>query len=89
MEYNIIEQNQQGTLIEIIINDKPYRTFIVSSDAEFESAVESFYNTIVNPKDFTQINLQRQLEEQANKQSALNKLKALGLNDAEIKSIIG
>ena len=28
------------------------------------------------------------LEEQ-NKQSALNKLKALGLNDAEIKSIIG
>ena len=89
MEYNIIEQNQQGTLIEIIINDKPYRTFIVSSEAEFESAVESFYNTIVNPKDFTQINLQRQLEEQANKQSALNKLKALGLNDAEINSILG
>ena len=25
----------------------------------------------------------------ANKQSAMNKLKALGLNDAEIKSIIG
>ena len=28
-------------------------------------------------------------QQQANKQSALNKLKALGLNDAEIKSIIG
>lgn len=28
-------------------------------------------------------------QEIANKQSALNKLKALGLNDAEIKSIIG
>ena len=28
-------------------------------------------------------------QELANKQSALNKLKALGLNDAEIKSIIG
>jgi hypothetical protein len=27
--------------------------------------------------------------EQANKQSALNKLKALGLNDAEINSILG
>jgi EAL domain-containing protein (putative c-di-GMP-specific phosphodiesterase class I) len=27
--------------------------------------------------------------QEANKQSALNKLKALGLNDAEIKSIIG
>ena len=29
------------------------------------------------------------IQEKANKQSALNKLKALGLNDAEIKSIIG
>jgi hypothetical protein len=29
------------------------------------------------------------LQEQANKQSALNKLKTLGLNDAEIKAIIG
>ena len=28
-------------------------------------------------------------QELANKQSALNKLKALGLNDAEIKTIIG
>jgi len=27
--------------------------------------------------------------EQANKQSALNKLKALGLNDAEINAILG
>jgi len=89
MEYKIIEKNQQGTLIEIIVNDKPYRTLVVSSEAEFESAVESFYNTVANPKDFTQINLQRKLEEQANKQSALNKLKALGLNDAEINSILG
>ena len=28
-------------------------------------------------------------QEKANKQSAMNKLKALGLNEAEIKSIIG
>jgi len=32
---------------------------------------------------------QKIITEEANKQSALNKLKALGLNDAEIKSIIG
>jgi len=32
---------------------------------------------------------QKIITEKANKQSALNKLKALGLNDAEIKSIIG
>ncbi len=31
----------------------------------------------------------KKAEDLANKQSALNKLKALGLNDAEIKSIIG
>jgi len=86
MNYKIIEQNQQGTLIEIIINDKPYRTFIVSSDAEFESAVESFYNTVANPKDFTQINLQAQLDKEQAEQSAINKLKALGLTDAEVEA---
>ena len=32
---------------------------------------------------------QRQLQELANKQSALNKLSALGLTEAEIKAIIG
>ena len=32
---------------------------------------------------------QRIAQQEANKQSALNKLKALGLNDAEIKAIIG
>ena len=31
----------------------------------------------------------KEAEDLANKQSALNKLKALGLNDAEIKAIIG
>ena len=88
MEYKIIEKNEQGTLIEIVINDKTYRTFVVSSEAEFESAVESFYNTVANPKDFTQINLQRQLEEQARKESAIAKLKALGLTEEEVKSIL-
>jgi hypothetical protein len=33
--------------------------------------------------------LAKEEQEKSNKQSALNKLKALGLNDAEIKSIIG
>ena len=32
---------------------------------------------------------QRKAQDLANKQSALNKLKALGLNDAEINSILG
>ena len=88
MEYKIIEQKPQGTLIEIIINDKPYRTLVVSSEAEFESVVDSFYNTVANPKDFTQINLQAQLEQQARKESAIAKLKALGLTEEEVKSIL-
>jgi len=33
--------------------------------------------------------INKESEELANKQSALNKLKALGLNDAEINSILG
>ena len=36
-----------------------------------------------------QVRETKQAEYLANKQSALNKLKALGLNDAEIKAIIG
>jgi hypothetical protein len=36
-----------------------------------------------------QLKQEKLVIELANKQSALNKLKALGLNDAEIKSIIG
>jgi len=86
MEYKIIEQNQQGTLIEIIINDKPYRTFVVASESEFNNAVESFYNTVANPKDFTQINLQAQLDKEQAEQSAINKLKALGFTDAEVEA---
>ena len=33
--------------------------------------------------------LAKEEQDKTNKQSALNKLKALGLNDAEIKAIIG
>jgi hypothetical protein len=89
MEYKVIEQNQQGTLIEMIINDKPYCTLVVASEAEFESAVESFYNTVANPKDFTQINLQAQLDKEAKKESGKAKLSALGLDEDEINAIIG
>ena len=36
-----------------------------------------------------QLKQEKIAQEKANKQSALNKLKALGLNDAEIKAILG
>jgi len=49
------------------------------SKSEIESMIPIVEQEIAN-KETTDL---------ANKQSALNKLKALGLNDAEIKSIIG
>ena len=76
----------------------------IKSNAQI-SVEDNNINTIIwhdgNPANITneqilakQIELQEiednRIEQQiANKQSALNKLKALGLNDAEIKAIIG
>jgi len=44
------------------------------------------YNTASQEDDNLRIKI---AQEKANKQSAMNKLKALGLNDAEINSILG
>ena len=47
--------------------------------------------TLVYYKNMKDNNIEdnRIIQQEINKQSALNKLKALGLNDAEIKAIIG
>ena len=45
----------------------------------FEAQANAYEQNLIN----------EQQNKEANKQSALNKLKALGLNDAEIKAIIG
>jgi transcriptional regulator NrdR family protein len=49
------------------------------SKSEIEAMIPIVQQEIINKKE----------QEIANKQSALNKLKVLGLNDAEIKAIIG
>ena len=69
----------------------------VSCSGEDVNRIEWLSNTPVIAKNIIlakQAELQAQednkiAQEIANKQSALNKLKALGLNDAEIKAIIG
>jgi len=48
-----------------------------------------YENDLIEAEQFKILELNRIEQEKINKQSALNKLKALGLNDAEIKSIIG
>ncbi len=67
------------------VSDNVYADMIKKSDGSFDysdefKAEQEQYRIARETKEATEL---------ANKQSALNKLKALGLNDAEIKSIIG
>ena len=70
---NFIIKNEDINNIEWLNGTAPI------SKEEIEAMIPVVQQEIENKK----------AQEQANKQSALNKLKALGLNDAEIKSIIG
>jgi transcriptional regulator NrdR family protein len=70
---NFIIKNEDINNIEWLNGTTPI------SKEEIEAMMPVVQQEIENKKE----------QEIANKQSALNKLKALGLNDAEIKSIIG
>ena len=48
-----------------------------------------YENDLIQAEQFKISEENRITQEKINKQSALNKLKALGLNDAEINSILG
>jgi len=83
------------TIIKSILAINPTAQVSVSGDdinrIEWLENTPVIANNIILTK---QIELQtaednRIEQDKINKQSALNKLKALGLNDAEIKSIIG
>jgi hypothetical protein len=69
----------------IEVNDNVFADMIKKSDGSFDysdefKAEQEQYRIARETKEATEL---------ANKQSALNKLKALGLNDAEINSILG
>ena len=64
----------------------PEGTFEVELTAQ--EILQKEQETIKSEQD-TLDRLAKEEQEKINKQSAINKLKALGLNDAEIKSIIG
>jgi hypothetical protein len=78
MKYKIISQDGNQTLIETDINDEPRRTLVVCNEGELDEAVETFIESVKNPKVFTP-----QVADPAIKQSALNKLMALGLTEDE------
>ena len=67
------------------VNDNVYADMIKKPDGSFNYSDEF----LAEQEQFKLNKLNKEATELANKQSALNKLKALGLNDAEIKSIIG
>jgi hypothetical protein len=67
------------------VNDNVFADMIKKSDGSFNYSDEF----LAEQEQFKITEQNRKETELANKQSALNKLKALGLNDAEIKSIIG
>jgi hypothetical protein len=82
-------------IINTIIAINPNAVVSVSGDdvnrIEWLENTPVIANNIILAKqiELQEIEDNRIENQEANKQSALNKLKALGLNDAEIKSIIG
>jgi len=67
------------------VDDNVYADMIKKSDGSF-----NYSDEFLAKQEQDKLNrLNKEAEDLANKQSALNKLKALGLNDAEINSILG
>jgi hypothetical protein len=52
MEYTIVQEYENGTLVEVSIDGKPHKTFVVCQEGELDGAVTSFVDSIKNPKQF-------------------------------------
>ena len=88
MKYKIIEQKDQGTLVEIEIDGKKHQTFAVCQrdgieDANLDDVVEAFKQSIINPPKITLV------DNSAKKASGKQKLLDLGLTEEEVKALIG
>jgi hypothetical protein len=88
MSYKIIEQTDQGKLIEIEIDGEKHRTFAVCQrdnmeDANLDDVVEAFRQSIINPPTI------KPVDNSAKKASGKQKLKDLGLDDDEIQALMG
>jgi hypothetical protein len=91
MKYALIKNNK----VELIsyepidgfveVNDNVFADMIKKPDGSFNYSDEF----LAEQEQYRIAEQNKKETELANKQSALNKLKALGLNDAEINSILG
>ena len=91
MKYALIKNNKvelisyQQTEGFVEVNDNVFADMIKKSDGSFNYSDEF----LAEQKQYRIAEQNKKETDLANKQSALNKLKALGLNDAEINSILG
>jgi hypothetical protein len=91
MKYALIVDNKvelisyEPTEGYVEVDDNVFADMIKKSDGSF-----SYSDAFLSEQEQFRLNkLNKEAEDLVNKQSALNKLKALGLNDAEINSILG
>ena len=85
VDNKVIQISYQSVDGYVEVNDNVFADMIKKPDGSFNYSDEF----LAEQEQFRLNKLNKEAEDLANKQSALNKLKALGLNDAEIKAIIG
>ena len=85
IDNKVVQISYQSTEGYVEVNDNVFADMIKKPDGSFNYSDEF----LAEQEQFKIAEQNKKETELANKQSALNKLKALGLNDAEIKAIIG
>jgi phosphosulfolactate phosphohydrolase-like enzyme len=85
VDNKVVQISYQSEEGYIEVDDNVFADMIKKSDGSFNYSDEF----LAEQEQYRLNKLNKEATELANKQSALNKLKALGLNDAEINSILG
>jgi len=85
IDNKVVQISYQSVEGYVEVNDNVYADMIKKSDGSFNYS-DAF---LAEQEQFRIAEQNKKEQEKINKQSALNKLKALGLNDAEINSILG
>ena len=85
VDNKVIQISYQSVDGYVEVNDNVFADMIKKSDGSFNYSDEF----LAEQEQFRLNKLNKEAEEIANKQSALTKLSALGLTEAEIKAIIG
>ena len=85
IDNKVVQVSYQSVDGYVEVADNVFADMIKKSDGSFNYS-DAF---LAEQEQFRLNKLNKEATELANKQSALNKLKVLGLTDAEIKAIIG